>query len=119
MNIAAMRVRVTFQKNETVTDKYGNHKNTWTDYFSCYATAGSSTAVGANATGTGSESTGVVIRSEESIAFTCRWCEALSAVTSTGYRLVCEGKNYNITYVNPMGYKHNSIKFSCELEDKS
>ena len=26
--------RLTVQKNEVVTDKYGNHKNTWTDYFS-------------------------------------------------------------------------------------
>lgn len=26
MNIAAMRVRVTFQKNTVIVDKYGNHK---------------------------------------------------------------------------------------------
>lgn len=117
MNIAAMRVRVTFQKNTIVSDKYGNRKQTWTDYFSCYATAGSNNGI--SGTGTGSESTGVVIRSEESLSFTCRWCEALAAVTSTGYRIVCEGKTYNITYVNPMGFKHNSIKFSCELEAKS
>ena len=34
MNIAAMRVRVTFQKNAVTVDKYGNHKTGWTDYFS-------------------------------------------------------------------------------------
>jgi head-tail adaptor len=117
MNIAAMRVRVTFQKNTIVSDKYGNHKQTWADYFSCYATAGSNNGV--SGTGTGSESTGVVIRSEESIAFTCRWCAALASVTSTGYRILCEGKTYNIIYVNLMGFKHNSIKFSCELEGTS
>lgn len=61
MNIVAMRVRVTFQKNEVVSDKYGNHKNTWTNHFPCYATAGSNSAI--NGTGTGSESSGVVIRS--------------------------------------------------------
>jgi len=38
MDIAAMNVRITLQANETTTDEYGNHKNTWTDYFSCYAT---------------------------------------------------------------------------------
>ena len=27
MDVAALRSKVTFQKNETVTDKYGNHKN--------------------------------------------------------------------------------------------
>ena len=36
MNIAAMRVRVTFQKNTVTVDKYGNHKTGCTDYFSCY-----------------------------------------------------------------------------------
>ena len=33
MNIAAMRVRVTFQKNTVIVDKYGNHKTGWADYF--------------------------------------------------------------------------------------
>ena len=56
MNIAAMRVRITFQKNAVTVDKYGNHKNSWTDYFSCWATVGTST---------GSESTGVVINPDE------------------------------------------------------
>ena len=42
MNIAAMRVRVTFQKNTVTVDKYGNHKTGWTDYFSCWATVGTS-----------------------------------------------------------------------------
>ena len=27
MNIAGLRVRITIQKNETVVDKYGNHKS--------------------------------------------------------------------------------------------
>ena len=52
MNIAAMRVRVTFQKNTVIVDKYGNHKTGWADYFSCWATVGTSS---------GSESSGVVI----------------------------------------------------------
>ena len=32
MDVAALRSKVTFQKNEAVTDKYGNHKNGWIDY---------------------------------------------------------------------------------------
>ena len=40
MDVAALRSKVTFQKNETVTDKYGNHKNAWTDYYTCFATIG-------------------------------------------------------------------------------
>ena len=38
MDIGAMNRRVTIQKNETATDRYGNHKNEWTDVFTCWAT---------------------------------------------------------------------------------
>lgn len=58
----------------------------------------------------------VVINPEESLDFTCRYCSELSVVESTKYRIIAEGKTYNITYVNPMGYKRNSIKFNCKLE---
>ena len=78
MNIAEMRVSVTFQKN--------------------------------------TEGSGVVINPEESLDFTCRYCSELAAVESTKYRIIAEGRTYNITYVNPMGYKHNSLKFNCKLE---
>lgn len=46
MNIAAMRVRVIFQKNAVTVDKYGNHKTGWTDYFSCWATVGNKLRLG-------------------------------------------------------------------------
>ena len=39
MNIAGLRVRINIQKNEAVTDQYGNHKSIWQDFFSCWATA--------------------------------------------------------------------------------
>ena len=40
MNVSALRSKVVFQKNTAVTDKYGNHKNAWTDYYTCFATIG-------------------------------------------------------------------------------
>ena len=106
MDIAAMRVKIRLQKNETVTDKYGNHTSRWQDYFSCWATVG---------TGSGSESSGVVVNPEQSLDFTCRYCSELAEVESTKYRILAEGKTYNITYVNPMGYKKSSLKFNCKL----
>ena len=52
MDIALLNVRIIFQKNETVVDRFGNHKNEWTDYYSCHATvsgeSGSETSVAAN-----------------------------------------------------------------------
>ena len=38
MNVAMLNERVTFQKNEVVTDRIGNHTNAWTDYYTCTAT---------------------------------------------------------------------------------
>ena len=52
MEVALLNVRITFQKNEVVTDAIGNHKNRWTDYYSCHATvsgeSGSEKSVAAN-----------------------------------------------------------------------
>lgn len=52
MEVALLNVRITFQKNEVVTDVIGNHKNRWTDYYSCHATvsgeSGSEKSVAAN-----------------------------------------------------------------------
>ena len=32
MDVAAMNVRIMFQKNEAVSDAIGNHTDTWADY---------------------------------------------------------------------------------------
>ena len=38
MHIAAMNVKITFQKYALYVDDIGNHRNMWMDDFSCYAT---------------------------------------------------------------------------------
>ena len=50
--------------------------------------------------------------------FTARWCSELAAVESTKYRILTQGRIYDIVYVNPMGYKRNSLKFNCKLEKR-
>ena len=35
MKIGRMNERITFQKNEIVTDQYKNRAPVWSDYFSC------------------------------------------------------------------------------------
>ena len=37
--IARFNERLTVQKNEVVADRYGNHRNSWTDYYSCHTYA--------------------------------------------------------------------------------
>ncbi len=110
MNIAALRVRITFQKNETVTDKYGNHAAVWTDFFSCRATA---------VTGGGSE-TAEAAHTEEAdrLDLTVRWSTEISAVNSKEYRILLNDRIYNITGIDEMGFKKNSRKFHCELVER-
>ena len=39
MKIGRMNERITFQKNEIVSDQYKNRVPVWSDYFSCWAYA--------------------------------------------------------------------------------
>lgn len=38
MDVALLNVKITFQKNSVEVDAIGNHKNGWTDYYTCHAT---------------------------------------------------------------------------------
>lgn len=88
MEIALLNVRITVQKNTMTVDKIGNHKNEWTDYYSCYATvSGESPSENTDA--------GTVVDNSK-IDFTVRYCKAVSFVDSTGCRVVYNGEIYNI-----------------------
>ena len=110
MNISGLRVRITIQKNETVTDKWGNHKSAWTDYFTCWATP--STQTGAK----GEEAAHTV--EEDRLDFTVRWSSETAAVTAKGFRILLGDCIYNIVHVDDMGFKKYSRKFHAELTER-
>ena len=105
MDVAALNVRVTFQVNETVTDKYGNHKNTWTDYYSCYATISGENGKEQAVVGETVENTDMNI--------TVRYCTETAAITSTRYRIVFNDELYDILAVDHLNFKKNALKFRC------
>ncbi len=105
MDIAAMNVRVAIQKNEAITDKYGNHKNAWTDYFSCYATISGETGQEQAVVGETVENTDMNV--------TVRYCRETAAVTSTKFRLVFMGEVYDILAVDHLNFKRHGLKFRC------
>ena len=108
MNIAGLNVRIMIQKNETVTDRIGNHKSVWTDYFSCWATASDQTGEeGEEASQT---------KETDRMDLTVRYCSETAAVTAKGYRILLGDRIYNITHVDDMGFRKNSRKFKTELE---
>ena len=108
MNIAGLNVRIMIQKNETVTDRIGNHRSAWTNYFSCWATASDQTG------DEGEEAS--QIKEEDRIEFTVRYCSETAAVTAKGYRILLGDRIYNITHVDDMGFRKNSRKFMTKLE---
>ena len=107
MHIAGMRVRITLQKNETVTDAYGNHANVWTPCFSCWATASSQMGQEKEAAATANE--------EDRMDFTVRYSSETAAVVSTKYRIVLMDRIYDIDHVDDMSFRKNCIKFHAHL----
>ena len=106
MEIALLNVKIVIQKNTVVVDKIGNHKNEWTDYYSCYATAsGESPSENTDA--------GTVVDNSK-IDFTIRWCKKASAIDSTHYRVEFNGELYDIKAIDHMNFKRKCIKLSCE-----
>ena len=110
MHIAGMRVRITLQKNEVVTDAYGNHTNAWTDHFTCWATASAQTGQEDGAAATTNE--------EDRMDFTVRYSSETAAVVSTKFRIVLMDRIYDIDHVDDMGFKKNSRKFHAHLTER-
>ncbi len=112
MNISGLRCRIIIQKNETVTDKIGNHVSEWRDYFTCWATASNSGKSAEETTNAGYTQEG------GRIDFTVRYSPETAAVNSKEYRILFEGRLYDIKSVNEMGFKHNSRKLEAELSER-
>ena len=108
MDIAAMNEKITIQKNVPTVDAIGNHREVWTDYYTCHCTvSGEQSSVSSE-----SEEAGQRVEKGK-IAFTVRWCSAVSVVTSTEYRVVFRGDLYNITGIDHMNYRKKSAKIMC------
>ena len=105
MDIGAMNKRVTIQKNETVTDGYGNHRNEWSDYFTCWATV-------SEEGGQEQAEAGQTVEHGDMSA-TVRYSSETAAVTSTGHRILLDGEIYDILSVDHLSYKKNALKFRC------
>lgn len=108
MNAALLNERVTIQKNETVIDEVGNHKNIWTDYFLCYATISGEGLASSRE----KETAGLMVE-DVSMTVTVRYCMKTAQITSTGYRIVFHGEVYDIVNVDHVNFKKKCLKFIC------
>lgn len=106
MDVAALRVKIMFQRQEVVTDAIGNHRNVWTDYYACHATV-------SGEGGTETHVAGLTLEGAD-IQFTVRYCRAVRSVSSTGFRIIFREEIYNILSVDHLNFKNHALKFKCE-----
>lgn len=108
MHVALMNEKVTFQKNAVLVDAIGNHKNSWVDYHTCFATIGGE----GMASSKEKETAGTVVEDIE-MTVTIRCCQKASEIGSITHRLIFHGEIYDIVNVDHMNYKKKCLKFSC------
>lgn len=108
--IARFNERLTVQKNETTVDKYGNHKNAWTDYYSCYTYASTYQY--------DKEEEAATTKEEQTVNFEVRWCSELASLDSTHFRIVFKEAVYDILSVDFMNYQKKTIRIVCKLQKK-
>lgn len=106
MDIALLNVRITIQKNAVTVDDIGNHINTWTDWYSCYATVSGESPNEDTAAG--------MVVDNSKMDFTVRWCGNVSEMTADKYRVVYDGDVYNILGIDHMNFKKKSVKLKCQ-----
>lgn len=106
MDVALLNIHITFQKNEVKIDEIGNHKTTWKDYYSCFATV-------SGEGGNEKVSSGMIVEDSD-ISFTTRYCKTLLNIESTKYRIIFNGNLYNISSIDHMNFKKKCLKFKCQ-----
>ena len=112
MDIGLMSLEITVQKNTVVTDRIGNHTNTWTDWHTCHASVS-----GENASSNGSEDLSAGTYTDHAgTDFTVRWCEKTKDITTDDFRVVFNGEVYNIIGIDHMQYRRKSVKLRCRKE---
>lgn len=106
MDIALLNVKIVIEKNEVMVDEIGNRRNSWAEYYCCFATVG----------GEGGRETSVAGTTvdDSDISFSIRYCKKASFINNTEYRVVFEGETYNILSVDHMNYKKKSLKLRCQ-----
>ena len=111
MDVDALRSKIMFQKNETITDKYGNHKNGWVNYYCCFGTIGGEGLASSKEV----QVAGTTVE-DFSMTVTVRYCKKVAAITSTGYRVLFEDEIYNIVNIDHLNFRKRAIKFMCSKE---
>ena len=110
MNAGAYRDKIIIQKSTVTADAIGNRVTAWPEYYSGYAYVNNLS---------GSEYyEAAQTQSQETVMFVLRYHRLLESIDSKNYRVVFRGHNYNITSVDNVQYKNETIKLRCLKESR-
>jgi SPP1 family predicted phage head-tail adaptor len=105
-----LKERLTVQKNTVSADEYGNHINSWVDYFSCKCRIN---------TYPKDEKDGTVVYDDRIATFEVRYCSELMHIDAVNYRIVFRDDVYDILAVDMMNWNKKAIHIRCEKEKRN
>lgn len=109
MNAGAYRERVVIQKTSITEDEIGNQKPIWTDYFKGHAYMNNLS---------GAEYwEAAQTQSQNTVVFIFRYHRMLSQLNTREYQLVHNGKAYNISSIDNVQYKNETIKIRAVAKE--
>jgi len=95
--------KITIQKYTETRDSDGYPSKQWIDFFSCWAYVN------------GISNNEFIVANAETaqniVNFTVRYCKTLENVDTKGYRIVFQGKYYDIQGVDNFEFNNMSLKF--------
>ena len=106
--INSLKKRITIQKNSLKKDENGNHILEWRDYYNCFAYVN-------NLSGSEYYEAARTNRQND-LYFVIRYSSEVKKIDSEHYRIVLDEEIYNITFVDNVLYKNETIKLRASKE---
>lgn len=109
MNAGAYREPVLIEKSGFSEDDIGNQEQVWTEYYRGYAYMNNLS---------GSEYwEAAQTQSQNTVMFILRYHPLFDEMNTREYRLVHRGKEYNITSIDNMQYKNETVKIRATAKE--
>lgn len=108
--IDGLRERILIQKNKVIKDENANHVMKWCDYYECYSYVNNlsgSEYYEAKKTNT-----------QNDVIFSIRYSSETKDIDSKSFRVIFRGVPYNITFVDNVMYKNQTIKLRATKESR-
>lgn len=109
MNAGAYREPVTIEKNSYTEDDIGNQVPVWIEYYLGYAYMN-------NLSGT-EYWEAAQTQAQNTVMFVMRYHHLLAAMNTKEYRLLHRGREYNITSIDNVQYKNETIKIRATAKE--